>query len=758
MKKMKNGFLKKAVLGMGIVLLLLAGCSNEPKDEPKVTKETHDAKSNELIKFNISNAKYLATQWAKQTNKNGRSAESEALDSLIALVPETDAEGNPVTDANGDVFLEEVDAMEVPKEELKLADWCILQPVREVYTCPYSLPPSKKDATGVYTVFACYIDWWQYTDGTPAPGLSMLMYVKPDGSTIDVLNLNGKVNYFLTTWIKENDGEDYLQFDQNGNLFMLAKDDSTGEFIVFCYNPLSDVVDTYKLNLGTKKIEIRNFTVTKDGQWIFLNVMEDDLINNVYAMPVDASATPIAMYTYEPEEKPTEPTWAVSTISFNPNTNKVYWYVDEYNDSLRPTSGLYVADKISGGYSKDAVTRHAAIGWWDFISVLETKASGNLDGTIPKPANPDYKAVIDYLMNAGGYDRSKYQFDLSYFKDKKDVTIVNWNGEEEKRDFSILYEKTKNLKDEELLQYLVDTPYKDVYGYPDWWVFPDPDNGVEGSIAEDGNKWVEQWVIGSVLTSDFFMQYWCQPYDEPIKDAQGNYEKDAEGNFKTNHLKAGAGGYAKAGYSLPFNADGIYIQPVFPFDVFIHDKDGKSFDEGTIDETYLKSMLSRNYNGIILSNDDGTWLLNDVWSEKTDDNEYALAFKLTDKNGNFVCTQPDGLDKLLFKPRWSKDYERDETDPWYKKPFATNSKGIAALAQGGKTIYYHSGNETVDLLKNYNGPKLSLIYSFNLYEDTCVCNGVKEFNGGYVMLSIDLTSGKVTKLPLEKKVESMLSL
>ena len=752
MKRMKNGLLKSAVLGMGIVLLLLAGCANEP--EAKVTQEEHNAKSNELIKFNTKDAKYLATQWAKQTN--GRSAESEALDSLIALVPETDEAGNPVTDDNGDLVLEEVDAMEVPKEELKLADWCVPQPVREVYTCPYS--EAEPEAKGVYTVFACYIDWWKYTDDTPAPGISMVMYLKPDGNTIDVLNIDGNVKYFLTTWIKENDGEDYLQFDENGNLFMLVHDDVKDEFVIIRYNPCSDMIDTYKLNLGTKStVEIRNFTVTKDGKYVFLNVMVNGLKNNVYVMPVNSGAAPSALYEYEPETEPTEPTWAVSTISFNPLTNNVYWYVDEYNDPLRKTSGLYVARKTSKGYTKDEVTRHAAIGWWDFISVLETKASGNAAGTIPKPATPNYKEVVDYLMDAGGYDRAKYQFDLSYFKDKTAVTIVDWEGKEVTRDFSKLYEKAiddagKPLTDEALLKFLVSTPYYEVYGYPEWYDKDNPEH-----VNNPDNKWISEWVIGSTLSSDFFMSYWCQPYDEPIKDAQGNYEKDAEGNIKTNHVKSGAGGYAKAGYSLPFSADGFYIQPVFPFDIFIHDKDGKSFGDGTIDETYLKSKLSRNYNGIILSNDDGTWLLNDVWSAKTDDNDYALAFKLADKDGKFVCTQPDGLDKLQFKPRWSKDNEREETDPWYKKPFATNSKGIAALAKGGKTIYYHSGNDTVDLLKNYTGPKLSFIYSFNLYEDTLVCNGVKE-NGGYIMLSIDLKDYKITKLPLEKKVESMLSL
>lgn len=737
MKKMKNGLLKSAVLGMGIVLLLLAGCANEP--EAKVTQEEHNAKSNELIKFNTKDAKYLATQWAKKTN--GRSAESEALDSLIALVPETDEAGNPVTDENGDIKLEEVDAMEVPKEELKLADWCIPQPVREVYTCPYA--EAEAEAKGVYTVFAGYIDWWQYTDGTPAPGISMVMYVKPDGNVIDVLNIDGNVRYFLTTWIKENDGEDYLQFDDSGNLFMLVHDDVKDEFVIIRYNPASDMIDTYKLNLGTKAaVEIRNFTVTKDGKYVFLNVMVNKLKNNVYVMPINSGAAPVALYEYEPEEEPKEATWAVSTIAFNPLTNNVYWYVDEYNDPLRPNSGLYVARKTSSGYTKDAVKRHAAIGYWDFINVLETKATGNSyslnkddpeyeEKLIPTPETPDYKAVIDYLKKAGGYN-DDYQFDLSYFKDKNAVEVINWEGESETIDFSGLYAEDddtgKVLADEAALKYLVNTTYIQAYGEP------------EGYDATDPNwDWVKDWGNKRLISqlNDFFLQYWCEPYKEP-----------------GNEVIAGAGGYKDAGYSLPFSGDGLYITPVFPYDVFIHNKTtGKSFGKDTMDETYIKSELSRNYNGIILSNDEGTWLLNDVWSSKTEDNDYALMFKLTDENGNFVCTQPN---KLQFKPRWSKDYAREETDPWYKKPFAANSKGVAALAQGGKTIYYHSGNETVDLLKD-STYKFSFIYSFNLYEDTLVCNGVKD-NGGYIMLSIDLKSGKITKLPLEKKVESMLSL
>lgn len=751
MKKMKNGLLKSVVLGMGIVLLLLAGCANEP--EAKVTQEEHNAKSNELIKFNTKDAKYLATQWAKKTN--GRSAESEALDSLIALVPETDEAGNPVTDENGDIKLEEVDVMEVPTEELKLEPWCVPQPVREVYTCTF--PTAEPEARGVYTVFDCYIDWWKYTDGSDAPGLSMIMYISPEGEVYDVLNIGGKVKYFLTTWIKENDGEDYLQFDGKGNLFMLAHDDYEDNFKIFRFNPGSKMVDTYQLQLGTKDtVEIRNFAVTRDGEWVFLNVMVNGVKNNVYAFQVNSRKT-LKMYEYNPEKEPEEPTWAVSSIGIDPKNNLVYWYVDEYNDPLRLTSGLYVAEKLTAGYSENAVTRHAAIGWWDFINVLETKVTGN--ATTPKPDNPDYKGVIEYLMKAGGYDPNKYQFDLSYFKDKTHLAIKNWDGVDDENDvnihdYSTLYAEDDDgnvLTNEDALKYLTTTLYSDVY---DTTGFTDEEN--------PDDPWFNRPLSRTKLT-DFFCYYWCEPYDEPVKNDDGTYKKDAEGNIEKIHIKAGAGGYNKAGYVLPFSGNGFYVQPVFPFEIFIHNKtNGESFGEDTMNTTYLHSALARNYNGIIISNDEGTWVMNDIWDDTIKnrdgsfgDNDHALIFKLTDKRGNFVCTQPDDIDKLTFKPRWSKKYEREANGVWYKKPFAANTTGFAALAKGGKTIYYHAGNTIVDLLEN-SSYYFNFIYSFSLSEDTLICNGVTEL-GDTIMLSIDLVSRKVTKLPITKQVESMLA-
>ena len=67
---MKKTKIFSIVFAVGLLSLVATGCGGKPG----VDAETHTAKSTDLIKFNIKDAKYLATQWAKKTN--GRSAES----------------------------------------------------------------------------------------------------------------------------------------------------------------------------------------------------------------------------------------------------------------------------------------------------------------------------------------------------------------------------------------------------------------------------------------------------------------------------------------------------------------------------------------------------------------------------------------------------------------------------------------------------------------------------------------------------------
>ena len=719
---MKKTRIFSMVFAIGLIGLVATGCGGSP-NEPQINKDTDKATITKQIKFNVADAKYLATRWTKEAN--GRSArdaddETTTLDSLVAIVE--DAEGELTTET----------AMEVPAEELKLADWCVPQAVREIYQCPYET--AEDAAKGVYTVFAGWIDWWQYTDGTKAPSMSELMYAKPDGTTVvDVLNINGKVDYALATWQKENDGEDYLQFDTKGNIFILAIDCSTDEYVIFRYHPDTDKVDSYKLSDIDGKAEIMNFKVTKDGEWVFMNVMVDGKKNNVYAVQINTKKPPVTLYEYKVDEEPDEPTWAVSSIGVNPFTNIVYWYVDDYNDAGKPASGLYVVEKKSAGYLKENVKRYHTIEWWqilDYVKKYVTK-SNNYSAVLSATASAaaDYEGLLNLLKSVCNYN-GEIEFNPSIFKDMTAIDVVDWDGQEKEMDFSKIYKEDaegKPLTDVAALKYLFETSYEDAYEVAD----------------EYKSDWTKQNLFSNCLEL-FFHTYWCK------KDNQG--------------VEVGIGAYKDEGYSDLIGQ----TDQAFPLGYVMLAK-GKKDDKGnpisayiTKDtEAFIKSALGAKTNGIILANDEGTWVLSDIWDMDAENNDHAVAFQLTDDKGNFVCNQPGDLDKLKFRPKYDKTALREEGDPWYQKPFAANSNGIAILANDQKTIYYHSGDKTIDLLANdENKSSIGVIYSFSLQENQLIYNATKK-NGSkkHLMVSIDFTDNyKSTVLPIEDQVESMLGL
>ena len=333
------------VLLFASILFLTTGCQQNPET---VIFSRDSATQTKLIKFKTKNATYLATQWSEQ--KAGSLAGDEPTDTGsstddVVAVKTTDSLVAVVQNENGEQSVQNV--MELP-QDLKLASWCAPQPVREVYKCPY--PTIEYEAKGFYTVFASPIDWWQYEDGTKAPNVGQIMYVKTDGSVLDILNFENDVRRYAATWIKENDGEDYIQFDDNGNIFILTYDDSVGKNVVYRYNPMNDKIDGYTLNVQGD-VDIRNFRITRDGKWIFLNAMLRHQQNNVYALQVNSTAKPITMYEFTGElpDVGKDPQWAVSSIEINPTTNEVYWYVCTYLDDTRAGSGLYVASRSTNG-------------------------------------------------------------------------------------------------------------------------------------------------------------------------------------------------------------------------------------------------------------------------------------------------------------------------------------------------------------------------------------------------------------------------
>jgi len=723
MKKLINSILGTALAIMvsSVILIGFAGCkSNADSDKegtnPGTETQIKDIKSTDLIKFNISNAGYLATQ--RENEASGREASARAAatttkttKTLIAVTKDNQIQEEPV------IMLST--GIEVSETETKtLKNDCELPPVLEVYKCPY--PNVEEEAKGVYTVFKDKIDWWQYEDGSPAPHIGQIMYAKPDGTTKDILNFDNDVNRYICTYIKENNGEDYIQFDENGNIFILVHENSNNKHLIYRYNPVNDAITSYTVDIEGELL-INNFKITRNGKWIFLNVMINRESNNVYALQVNSNAKPITMYEFDSKTvENNDEVWGVSSIGINPKTNDVYWYVNEYTSYTRAKSGLYVASmSTSGSYSKEDVQFYYGLDEWNWNRAVEY--------FVTKDDKKDYSGLLNYLKSFCRADRKTedIEFSLLKFKDMTNVSIRNPYNNEKTGDFSKLYKEDENgkvLKDEAALKYLFETKYVDVCPESLEWSWETAEADRNRSLWES-------------LFKDFIHYYY-------------NYSLLGDKFFD-------------------FNPNVYwYAYCHFPFDFVMFKKGSDEAIE--IDSNYLKYMEGLDFaatcdKGIILANDEGVWVYKDYWDENEKNNTFAQIFNLTDNNGNFTLTEPGKLSELNMKENGFKaaqDFSvtRDPTDPWYKKPFATNTKGFAAISKDQKTIYYHSNGITKDLLENDNNKSsIGTIYSFSLDDKKLVYNAAKK-NGGCLMVSIDLASGTATKLPIDYELESMLSL
>ena len=695
------------VLLFASILFLTTGCQQNPET---VIFSRDSATQTKLIKFKTKNATYLATQWSEQ--RAGFLAGDEPTDTGsstddVVAVKTTDSLVAVVQNENGEQSVQNV--MELP-QDLKLASWCAPQPVREVYKCPY--PTIEYEAKGFYTVFAGPIDWWQYEDGSKAPNVGQIMYVKTDGSVLDILNFENDVRRYAATWIKENDGEDYIQFDDNGNIFILTYDDSVGKNVVYRYNPMNDKIDGYTLNVQGD-VDIRNFRITRDGKWIFLNAMLRHQQNNVYALQVNSTAKPITMYEFTGElpDVGKDPQWAVSSIEINPTTNEVYWYVCTYLDDTRAGSGLYVASRSTNGeYSAKKVKRYHSTPSWCLDNAVTKFITGR------NVSEPDYEGFLDYLKSICNCDKNDVVFTLAYFKDRWEY-VREWNGEEYKEDFSPLYaeyedgeKKGQPLTDIDALKYLF-------------------------------SKTIGFYHAGQIDDKEFLFSYLKKYYEEFWRKTY----IDEEGIERS-----GKGGCVKEGYKN---------ENAFPWEkVLINIKTGKP----AVEINYNKGYYSENDSGIILANDEGVWVLSDVWDGNADDgrgaNIYSQVFKIADEKGNFALEQPGDILSQQFCTRDSCRRKSD-TDPWFKQPFNANTTGIAALSIDRKTVYFHKEGITKDLLENDpNKSRIERIYSFELEEEQLIYNA-KVTDGSYIMVSIDLdNTSNVNLLPLTKQVESMLGM
>ena len=700
MKKLVNGILgvALAVMVSSVFIIGFAGCKTNAENDNGGTKN-HTAKSTDLIKFNISDAKYLATQWADDPNKTKANANVRAagtktkpINSLIKITDEGKQE--PV--------IKIMTTSEENKNDT-IPSWYEPQPVREVYKCPYPNIPDK--AKGVYTVFAGYIDKWKYQDGTDAPKIGQIMYIKPDGTSVDILNFNGDVYNMAVTQIKELYGEEYIQFDEKGNIFILSTyftNNESKEYKVYRYNPINDEVKEYTVNLDNKNVtEIFKFCITKDGKWIFLNTKVDNKYKNIYALQInEQNPTPIKLYEFDTSKsEKTKADW--QNIGINPNTGDVYWYVNEWESETHANCGLYIA-RYKDGYSENNV---------EFYSGLDERTCWNpaVEFFINKNQK-NYEGFLDYLKSFCRPDRKtdNIEFNLSKFKDMTSVEIKSPYNNETTGDFSKLYKEDENgavLKDEAALKYLFETKYCDVYPEQSWVSEQDKNRSLWESIFKD-------------------FIHLCY-------------------NYKTLGDKF----YDTAEYSFTYCS--------FPLDFVMFKKDNPTETAFEMPSEYVnsKEFIAMCKKGYFLTNDDGVWVYSTA-----EDFSCAKVFKLIDKNGNFICSdEEDMLSELNNNKNFEPvKYENKAPDRWYKKPFATNSNGFAAISNDQNTIYYHSNGETKDLLeKDPNKSKIKKIYAFSLDDEELIYNAEKT-DGNFIIVSIDLTSGNTKTYSAENEDESLL--
>ena len=707
---MKNKMLFKVFAGI-LATSLFYSCNtpaNSGNGDKGGSGEENSSKNSSLIKFNFDKASVLATTGLSNKARSARAADSEQYDSLVAITEDDEV----------------VNVIEVSKE---LESWCVPKPVVEVYTCSYT--SVEAECKGIYTVFesSVYPGEWKYTDGSDAPGVSQLMYTKPDGTVVDVLNIDGNVNHYIQTYVKADDGNDYIKFDNKGNAFILADDGYNS--VVYRYNPLNDSVTKYDTGLKSDKssVHIGNFEITRDGSWIFLRVQrnegENSAYTGVYAMEINSSKV-IKIFENELNtDYNTNPSggW-VRTLTYNSTNNTLYFY--NWTSKFYDKAGLYVLEARSdGSFNPDDLKLYYKMYPWSFWNlardtIMEEKVvgkdeNGDLISWVAKEGvtDDDYKDFIAFLKTKTDYkgNPDDIVFDLSFFDSDifKNAKLINAEtGAEEtylhpatRRALAAKDEDGNYLKEVDALKYLLETPI-----YWNW-------------NEENPSEYVEDDFGQSLMTVLNWMSW---GWEENVRDKNSD----------------------RYGYFL---------------EAFLHHKDGKTdifnYSSKHSDFTTIDDALA-------LCNDDGTWVFTNVYESEDDINWYrkrSNLFQLTDRKGNFMVSQPDGIkDKKFYY--FGSDTKRKDTDPWYKMPFEITSTGLAAISEDGKTIYYYSKGTVKDLLESDpNKSSILSIYSFTLSETKLIYNAVNTRHD-YMMVSIDLQTGKATDLPLAIAVENMLSI
>ena len=330
--------------------LILSGCGNTSGAGGGGDEEKKTPVSPAILKADISKAAYVASTHIEKEKpvtvlQNVRAARD---------VDDAGDEKNPgtvvVVNTDGSINYDALGFTEGFKSLLKTEDaW--LYDVVDVQQCDKGEDTNK----GTYIMFDWTRTGWKYSDGTEAPDLGQVIFINKEGKLFDIFNNDGKARDGIAWNIKDEYGNEYIYFDNKGNIFILGFEWEYGKdwtYTVYRWNPTNGL-KKFPLPVIVNNGLIRDFAISDDGSWIFVNAkyVEDCKYNDVYMINVNDGTRETLYRSAEGEND------CVNKLCVGPD-NKLYFYVDCQDVSK---DGLFVLPKTTSGYSKDKLKRYMGL-------------------------------------------------------------------------------------------------------------------------------------------------------------------------------------------------------------------------------------------------------------------------------------------------------------------------------------------------------------------------------------------------------------
>lgn len=765
----------KYLLALGASAVFFAGCQNESaiENENKWGRDPvslSNAKSTDLVKINIKDVKGFGTIWggnAATTKTQARTAagENNGSNTLIAFK----------ADGTTDYALTKPEG---------LAAWCEYQPVREVYQCPYSNVAAQ--AKGIYVVFSSYIDFWEDEAGNKLAPIGQLMYVKPDGTVIDIFGSNNKAKTVLDTTIKENDDWDYIKFDEQGNIYMIVNDEGVSKLCR--YKPQTDELTFYN-NIPGEKIHPLNFEVTSNGAYIILNTLVNyegrktiDVLggkeigtekaaietgkNYVYAIPANSTADVQVLYESKAENGGRE----IHNVCYDSTTNTVYFGVESLYASY-VGSGLHVWNwnKTKGQFDKERIFFNVQNYMWrdkekrdvNYVSVYN-ECKNNSD---KEKGAQDF---LDYLKSFYGANADKVHFTLDFWRNYQNATnledgksapwdmpaldmddvenTTNYYFQNAWNPYDILYktdeaaENPKVLTDYAAMRYLMTTDLETFRSTSEKNY--NIDYLVDNDTLKNLKGGANIWDLCTYILFDWGIAGFNATWPEGYNDYEHcNYA------FKT-----------PLWLFFTTAEDGTWSAETAAYPGYYNLNDA---DEKEDARKWCFSSANDLAASYLITNDDGVWAIHDGcdnWDLTGWQEDYAQITKLFKADGRFSLEKPDSVKDIeAYKlPHLWPDGDvrnRIDSDPWYKAPFKSFTDGLLLKDRNNSTIWYYDCTDH-SCSKIFDDSSLS-IYSYSLNNKVLTVNGNTDL-GYNRTVKVNIASGKKTEIESDAKFETLI--